>query len=184
MYNNTLYVSFNTGGAGIQDSPSGVSFVRNTKVYNNIIVTEPNKKAIRIPRPGSGWSFKGNCYWTYGNPVEIEWNDDSYAGLSAWRSATGQERIGFEEVGMETAPVLTDPGNGGTVGDPTQLFKLSAYRLQPGSPLIDTGLDLASLFEIDPGSNDFYGASIPQFHGYDVGAHEFDQSPNVSGRIE
>lgn len=175
VYNNTLYVSSDTGGAGIHDSFSGLSFVSNTKVYNNIIVTEPGKKAVRIPRPGGGWFFRGNCYWTYGGPVEIEWNGDVHAGLSNWRLATGQEMIGVDEVGMEIDPGLTDPGFGGTVGDPTQLFTLSAYRLQPGSPMIDAGLDLVSFFGIDPGVIDFYGTSIPQFNGYDVGAHEFDQ---------
>jgi len=181
IYNNTLYVSADTGGGGIDESSSQVSFVRNTRVYNNIIVTEANKKAVRIPRPGGGWSFQGNCYWTYGTSMEIEWNGTSYGGLSEWRSATGQERVGFEEVGMEADPALTDPGNGGTLGDPTGLFTLSAYKLQPGSPLIDQGLDLASLYEMDPGANDFYGSSIPQFHGYDIGAHEFGPNQNSDG---
>ncbi len=178
IYNNTLYVSSGTGGAGIQDLPSFLSFVRNTGVYNNIIVTEPGKKALRIPRTGGGWRFRGNCYWTYGGPIEIEWSGTSYASLAEWRSATGQERIGFDEVGIEADPALTDPGNGGTVGDPTQLPTLSAYKLRTASLLIDAGLDLASLFDMDPGLHDFYGNSIPRLHGYDVGAHEFDQSPN------
>jgi hypothetical protein len=184
VYNNTLYVSSNTGGAGIEGSPASAGFVHNTKIYNNIIVTEPNKKAVRIPRALGVWRFLGNCYWTYGGPVEIEWNGNSYAGLAEWRSATRQERVGFNDVGLEVDPKLTDPGNGGTVGDPTQLSTLSAYRLQSDSPLIDAGLDLPSLFEIDPGLNDFYGARLPQFLGYDVGAHESDQNPTTRDRID
>jgi hypothetical protein len=179
VYNNTLYVSSHTGGAGIEGSPAGAGLVFNTRIYNNIIVTEPNKKAVRIPRKFGGWRFQGNCYWTYGGPVEIEWNGNSYTSLAEWRRATGQERVRFSDLGLEVDPKLTDPGNGGTVGDPTSLFTLSAYRLQSDSPLIDAGLDLRSLFNIDPGFRDFYGVSLPQFLGYDVGAHESDQHPSI-----
>jgi len=44
--------------------------------------------------------------------------------------------------------------------------------LQKNSPLIDAGLDLRSLFGIDPGKRDFFGNSIPQGKAYDIGAHE------------
>ena len=37
---------------------------------------------------------------------------------------------------------------------------------------IDAGLDLRSLFGIDPGKRDFFGNPIPQGKGYDIGAHE------------
>lgn len=174
IYNNTLYVSPDTLGAGISDAPPGSSFVYDTRVYNNIIVTEAGKKALRIARPTGGWIFQGNCYWNYGGPVEIEWNDVTYTGLAEWRSATGQEKMGPNPIGLEADPRLIDPGKGGTVGDPTELFMLAAYRLQPNSPVIDQGLDLPALFGLDPGVKDFAGVSIPQFQGYDVGAHEFD----------
>ena len=138
--------------------------------------TEAGKKAVRIPRPTGGWSFQGNCYWTYGgDPVAIEWNGIEYTGLAEWRSATGQERMGADDVGLEEDPLLLDPGNGGTVGDPTQLFTLDAYRLEPESPAIDAALDLPDLFDMDPGLQDFYGSSLPQHLGYDVGAHEYDK---------
>jgi hypothetical protein len=38
--------------------------------------------------------------------------------------------------------------------------------------LIDAGLDIRSLFGIDPGKRDFFGNSIPQGKGFDIGAHE------------
>ncbi len=49
---------------------------------------------------------------------------------------------------------------------------LTAYKLQKDSPLIDGGLDLRSLFGIDPGRRDFYGNPIPSGTGFDIGAHE------------
>jgi hypothetical protein len=180
IYNNTLYVSSDTGGAGISESSPGASFVYNTRVYNNIIVTEAGKRALHIPRPSDRWSFQGNCYWSYGGPVEIAWSGKAYTSLAEWRAATGQERVGVKDVGLEVDPRLLDPGNGGTVGDPTRLFTLDAYRLRPDSPVIDAALDLPTLFGIDPGFNDFFGIRVPQFLGYDVGAHESNHDP---GRI-
>jgi hypothetical protein len=70
---------------------------------------------------------------------------------------------------------------GGTprIGDADRLPTLAAYKLRAGSPLVDAGLNLQSLFGLSPGSTDFYGTSIPQGAGYDVGAHEATAvSPN------
>ena len=77
-----------------------------------------------------------------------------------------------KSVGMVVDPKLIDIGNNATVGDPTKLHTLTAYQLQQDSPLIDAGIDLRSLFGIDPGDRDFYGNPIPQGKGFDIGAHE------------
>ena len=68
--------------------------------------------------------------------------------------------------------MLAGPGALGTIGDHTQLNRLDAYRLQPSSLLVDLGLDLKSVFGIDPGKHDFYGTEIPQGGKYDIGANE------------
>ncbi len=85
---------------------------------------------------------------------------------------TGQETFNGSPVGETIEPRLVNPGGGGTIGDPTQLSTLDAYRLQPDSPLVNRGGDLRSLFGIDTGVRDFYGSSLPQRGAYDVGAHE------------
>jgi len=174
VYNNTLYVGPNTTGHGI-DVGSGAIY--NTYIYNNIIVTVPNKRVVNMSSTSGGWYFKGNCYWTYGDNIEIKWGGTTYTSLAAWRSATGQEKLGGNNVGFECDPCLVDVGNGGTIGDPCNLAGLTAYKLQGSSPLINAALDIQSLFGIDPGLRDYYGTSIPRCYQFDVGAHEFYFSP-------
>ncbi|MHC4571544.1 MAG: right-handed parallel beta-helix repeat-containing protein [Planctomycetota bacterium] len=170
IYGNTLYVSSDTDRAGI-DYFSGD--VTNTEVYNNIIVTASGKRAVDIWDTSGGWTFKGNCYWTYDDNIEISWAGVTYTSLAAWRAATGQETHDGNDVGFELNPQLTDPGNGGTIGDPCFLDTLDAYLLQGSSPLINAGLDIQSLFGIDPGTRDYYGTDLPSGFQFDVGAHEY-----------
>ncbi len=179
VYNNTLYVSSNTTGAGIVDFAFGSANVHNTEIYNNIFVTAANKKVINIPLSTGGWSFKGNCYWTYGDHIQIVWEGKTYTSISEWRNATNQEMLNGAPVGFEVDPKLVNPGSGGTIGDPTQLETLAAYKLQHDSPVIDKGLDLELLFGIDVGLHDFYGISLPQFAGFDIGAHESETFSSI-----
>ena len=180
VYNNTLHVSAKTTGAGIgeiSDEPS-ISPVHNSEVCNNIIVTAPEKHVVDIPRPAAGWSFKGDCYWTAGEHPEIKWNGIVYSSLSGWRSATGQETLKGAPVGFHMEPRLAKVGGGATIGDPAKLQSMTAYMLLADSPMIDSGLDLRSLFGIEIGERDFYGAQVPQLSGYDVGACESEIAHN------
>ena len=113
-------------------------------------------------------TFAGNAYWSVDGKYDIA----GYKSLEDWRKATGQEMLNGKPVGLVVNPKLMDMGKSITISAPTKLRTLTAYRLQKNSPLIDAGLDLRSLFGIDPGSRDFYGNSIPQGKGYDIGAHE------------
>jgi hypothetical protein len=88
--------------------------------------------------------------------------DTVYQSLTAWRSGTGQERLGTTAVGFAVDPKLTNPGGGGTIGNPDQLTTLAAYRLQSSSPMVDAGLNLPLLFGVNVGSRDYYGSSIPR----------------------
>ena len=180
VYNNTVYVSSNTTGAGIVDFAPGATYIYNTEIYNNIIVTEADKLVLNLPQTSGGWYFNGNCYWTYGSNLQIKWSSITYESLEEWRNATGQEILHELVTGVETDPQLTDPGNGGTIGDPTKLNTLYAYLLLPISPIIDSGLDLLSAFEINPGPQDFYGTEIPLHSGYDIGANESEKISSLA----
>jgi hypothetical protein len=178
IYNNTVYVSADTKGAAIADLPhtKGTSYVYNTKIYNNIFLAAAGKKVVEIPYSPSGWSFKGNCYWTYGGDIEISWDGKTYTSLDEWRKATGQEKHNGKGVGFEVDPKLVNPGGGGTIGDAHKLSTLKAYQLQKSSPLIDAGLDIKSLLGIDVGKHDYYGTEIPSGGKFDIGAHEFPKT--------
>jgi hypothetical protein len=162
IYGNTIYNSIS----------SAISFGRkgiyNTKVYNNLFITANNQKLVEGNPDRSMATFAGNAYWA----VDGAFNFAGYKTLEDWRKATGQEMLNGKPVGIVVDPKVTELGNNVTVGDPTKLYTLTAYRLQKSSPLIDAGLDLRSLFGIDPGDRDFFGNSIPQGKGYDIGAHE------------
>jgi hypothetical protein len=176
IYNNTVYVSAATRGAAIGDLPyvEGTSYVYDTQIFNNIVVGVAGKKLVDIPYPASRWNFKGNCYWTYDGDIQIRWGEKTFTSLNEWREATGQERLNGLNVGFETDPKLTKPGQGKTLGDPSRLHTLNAYKLKRSSELIDRGLDIKTAFGMDAGSRDFYGTPVPCSGTCDIGAHEFD----------
>jgi hypothetical protein len=181
VYGNTFYVGPDSTGAAVQDI--GGSLVSGTQIYNNIFVTAPGKRVVDIVDIDS-YTFKGNAYYTYGGSLEIRWSRGIYTSLDEWRSSSGQETHASLPVGMEIDPLLTDPGNGGTIGDPRDLASLTAYLLQPGSPVINRGLDLAVEFGIDPGPRDFWGNPLPAGAGLDIGAHEYTIAPpHPAGRV-
>ncbi len=147
-------------------------FVKNVFIRNNNFYMTANRPVITFSAEAlagaSNVVFANNNYYAGGNTPWFYWNNQSYYGLSAWKTASGQETGG----GLSVNPLLTSPGNGGTIGDPANLSNLTAYKLQASSPLINKGMDLKSL-GVDVGINDFYKNAIPRNTAYDIGAHEY-----------
>jgi hypothetical protein len=174
-YNNTLFKGNSpstTFGAVVLWSPQ--SRLEHIHLYNNIVYTDQSIPLVNNLTPPSvtDLRFQGNAYWPGSGTFQIQYGQHTYASLDAWRKATGQEKLNGSPVGFQTDPGLCDPGEGGTMF-PKPLNHLAAYLLQPGSPMIDEGLDLPMLFGINVGQWDFYGNPIPTGSGYDVGANEF-----------
>ena len=88
------------------------------------------------------------------------WGGSSYSSLAAWRTGTGQEKVGTTNVGLSGDPQLTSGGAGA-----------GRARLASSSPMVDAALDLAS-FGIDAGPRDHFGGAAPKGARRDVGAHE------------
>jgi len=85
---------------------------------------------------------------------------------------------GGAETGIVADPQLAGAGAGGTIY-PQDPGELTAYRLAPGSPAIDAGLDLASRFGVDNGPTDYWGnPSLSSSYG-DIGANEYAGSTAV-----
>jgi len=163
VYSNTIYSSLSSAiffqvGKGIHS----------TKICNNLLITANNHRLVAGNPDKATAAFAGNAYWSADGAFDIA----GYKSLEDWRRATGQEMLNGQPVGLAVDPEVTNLGESPVVGDPATLHTLRAYRLQENSPLIDAGLDLQRLFGIDVGKRDFYGNSIPQGKGYDVGAHE------------
>jgi hypothetical protein len=175
FYNNTIYNGPNSLGSAI-----GIMSENMTGCYirNNIFMTTGGKAVVEVlGKATDKVTFQGNCYWPCGDDFLVIWGrNKTYTSLDAWRTATGQEEVNSDPVGIEADPLLTDAGHGGTIGDPCQLATLSAYELMGASPAIDEGLDLYTLFGVDVGTHDFYGLDIPSNDVFDIGAHEYDQS--------
>jgi len=164
IYGNTIYGSTGSATIGFWVKEG----IYNTKVFNNLFVTA-NYQTLVAGKPDKAMAtFAGNAYWS----IDSEFSIAGYKSLEDWRKATRQEMLNGKPVGIVVDPKVTELGSNITVGDPTKLRTLNAYRLQKNSPLIDAGLDLRSLFGINPGKRDFYGTSIPQGQAYDIGAHE------------
>jgi hypothetical protein len=181
VYGNTIYssvapaIAFNVNNANMT----------NVCLRNNNIMTTNNQNLISFisgstPIATNQALFQGNNYWPSGNSFRIQTGSSSFAtSLNAWRIATGQEKIGSTNVGLNVDPKVNNAGDGGTIGNAYALTNLSAYRLQSSSPLINAGLNLTNLFGLKPGANDFYGTPIPQMGAVDVGAAEFIPAPIV-----
>jgi len=167
IYNNVIFNSH--GRHGVTGSvPSDFAF------RNNIFVLRGNGRFVEGVGDGV---FQGNLYW---NADGLD-NWDGHPSLEAWRAATGKETLDGAPVGLNLDPLLTQVGAGERITDPTKLPALLAYRLRPGSPCLDTGLDLQARFGLDPGRRDFYGHPIPRGAGFDIGAHEAEGNPVRAG---
>jgi len=172
VYNNTVYI-----GPDSQPSSSAVDIwvwhgsYSNINLRNNIFMAEAGKNLISYQTLG-GFTFQNNLYWQSGAPLLITDGSTEYSSLDAWRTATGQEMLDGQPVGYEISPQLVDVHDHPILG-PHNLANLVGYKLKSTSQCRDTGLDLLTLFGIDPGTRDYYGNSIPQGSLFDIGAHEY-----------
>lgn len=169
VHHNTV---FTTGGAAqspaavaLFDAPSGYRFRNNLFVVRDGIPLVLASGGTTLPTV----AFAGNAYHAGTGPFRLDWGRTRYTTLAAWRAGTGMERLGGADVGTSADPQVTGLGVGGTVGDPTLLHSLRAYRLAPGSPLLDAALPLPA---DELGARDFFGNRVPAGAAADVGAHE------------
>ncbi len=177
IYNNTIFLD--NSDVSIPKAIYVWDYIEVTNAHfrNNIFYTSGDVSLITVS-PGATDSidnnlFQGNCYYSSTGTLKINWGNETFTNIQAWRAATNQEVVNGNESGYEGDPLLVSPGNGTTIGNPVYFDSLVEYKLLPGSPLIESGLDLNSLFGIDPGVRDFYGNFIPVNMYYDVGAHEY-----------
>lgn len=179
VYNNTVYVS-KTGL--INGTPSAVKFMgtnmKDLKIRNNIFyVTE----GVKMIHSSSNFDttvahFQNNNYFdTTGLPTfYFQYN---YPSLSSWKNAApGQEMRGDFSLGFSNNPHFVSPGGAKTVkpADGGELSYLTAYMVQPFSPMIDAGINVKSISNVDVGSVDFYRNSLSDIKLFDIGANEFN----------
>jgi hypothetical protein len=175
VHHNTVFLSPTAEGSAalrIYDVPAPEGGAAGAFIRNNLWVTTGGARLVRMTKSApSALRIEGNGYHASGSRLEIVWDGRRHGSLEAWRAASGQESVGGTTVGLAADPRLTAAGRGGTIGDARRLGALSAYRLRPGSPAIDAGLDLRAALGAPPASTDFYGAPV-RVGGRTMGAAE------------
>jgi hypothetical protein len=148
-------------------------------VRNNILYTTGGARLISTPSVVNELLFQRNDYYTGGGAVAIRWGATVYSSVSSWLATeTAQERVDLDNNGtpdvaaLTVDPRLTSPGSAGTIGDADNLEGMTAYRLLNDSPLLNVALDLNARYGIDPGTLDYFGTTIKQGTGFDLGADE------------
>jgi len=178
IYNNTVYVN---NAAVVNGTPSAVMIINDNAsqihLRNNIFYVTGGANMLDAATTAgvSAILFQNNNYYAE-STGNFLWGANTFTTLNAWKAAaTGQEMLNATSLGSAANPLLVNAGGGGTIGPASggDLLALTAYQIQGSSALINAGLNLSSLFGINPGTRDFYNNPIPVNGAYDVGAHEF-----------
>lgn len=182
-------VSENDGEAGFRFGQVGPDGVRAIRCYRNTVISD-RSPAVAVNSSGltdiafydnlfiatgtqaitdvdPSLTYTGNGYWRTDGLFSV----GGYASLAAWATGTGQETVDGAVVGLFADPLLTTYGSAPHLTDATLLPTLVAFRLPAGSPAVDRGLDLRSLFRIEQGPRDLF--ANPSLKGAaDLGAYE------------
>jgi hypothetical protein len=170
IYNNTVYMTASASGTPKAVMVRSGGF-KNTRIRNNIFQTTGGAEIVRL-NTTSDVRFEGNDYWSTGATFRIIWAGKTYSSLTAWRTATGQEKSSGVAVGYSLDPALTDPGKGVTIGNPKLLYNLTGYKLKSSSGLIGKGLNLNKMFGLNVGKQDFFGNNITLMTSFSIGGHQ------------
>lgn len=181
IHNNSVYVTPSGTGTPramhVHNATITTHDVQHLHIRDNALYATGGLKVVIVSTDAINGAvdlrFEGNAYYAGSTAPSVTWGASTYAGLAAWRTATGQEKVAGVAVGYQGDPLFTAPGAGGTVGNADQLASLSAYRLRPSSPLVDSALDLTTMFGTNVGPVDFWSQSLKSGATYDVGAHEW-----------
>ncbi|WP_375419407.1 right-handed parallel beta-helix repeat-containing protein [uncultured Hymenobacter sp.] len=163
IHNNTVLLSPPADGSrpkAVNVSSGGFS---NLSLRNNVLLTSGGLPVLDT-YTAAGLRLEGNCYWSSGAPLALDWAGTRYANLTAWRAATGQERLADgRTTGLAADPQLRPATS------PQQTSRLDAepsstpaYGPLPASPLRGAGLNLLTEFRLSPGPRDLQGVPTPQ----------------------
>jgi len=191
FYHNTIIISpsnrnkYPSAGAfQMTDFGSNMSGIA---CYNNIFQTSGPLSLISVPLSfkNSNPRFLGNLYWNTDQTFIFNYGT-KYQSLQEFRNAGEYcEKLNGLPTGMDLDPKLIPSSIPSPVLYPQAHDSLQTARLSNLSPAIDRGLELNSMFGIDPGPRDFYGHPIPIQGRYDIGAHEWErQTTNSSLPID
>ena len=103
-------------------------------------------------------------YDDYVGAFEAFYNGTTYTNFNTFQTSTGLEMNGLFNV---------DPDFVGTPGSEDA----NVYKLASSSPLLNSGVDLKTMFGIDPGREDYYGNKLRR-NVFSIGAYEGGSNDN------
>jgi hypothetical protein len=171
IYNNVIYYEPDRTdasempcheGAALCSEAWGQSGSPKLHVYNNIFVNNgtvnPSATSSNVwsDNAGTFW-FDNNIWWRVEGGVRFAMGPSVIDTWAGWQAA------GYDPNGMNADPLVVGPLGGGP----------AAYKLQSGSPAIDAGRDVTEALR-GMGTRDYFGVSIPQGAGYDIGMAEYE----------
>ncbi|MFN7140832.1 MAG: FG-GAP repeat domain-containing protein, partial [Limisphaerales bacterium] len=169
IYNNTVIIQQTNGSPPALIVQNGA---RNIRFRNNIFYSAGGARLVHILPGNHGLVFQNNCYYAADGSFSIVQDGSNYRTLSAWQDGTGQETYNGQKVGFEVDPRFISIGEPRLLNDANALGTLTGYRLDRSSPLLSKGLDLTSLFGLNPGNRDFF-TTTPATRRFNLGAHTF-----------
>ncbi len=170
IYNNVIYYEpdrlegtdmFSGEGGALTTSIFGKSGKPDLRVYNNIFITNgrtnPAAGSNHVWSDGAGiFAFDNNIWWRVEGGSRFQWANAAISSWGEWQAK------GFDGNSFNRDPLLI--GGWG--------FGPSAYLLAAGSPARDQGRAVTDALR-GMGSQDAFGATIPQGTAYDMGAGEY-----------
>lgn len=166
VFNNTVFV--NASANGIPVPVRVETGTRDVHFRNNIFYAAKGVPVLRIQAGQVRLLFQGNAYLSSEPNLRFEWQGSEFKSLSEWSAATHQELLASRALGVEFHA---------SAENLKQNWDRFDVYLQPfRSQLIHRGLDLRTLFDLDPGTRDFNGSPLPKGSAYDIGAHQWTDS--------
>lgn len=173
VYNNVVYAA--SSSTSTEEACITIEDSTSSSVRNNIFMVN-SAQLLRVSGTNTGLLIQGNLYYASGAGFSVTDGGTTYTSLGAWRTGKSREKVSTTDVGIFADPLLASPATAPTVGSTSvnglANALLSYFSLTSGSPAINTGLDLFTLFSLSVGTRDFFGRTIPQGSGYDIGAYE------------
>jgi hypothetical protein len=156
----------NGGSVGIWKHENQ-GLMRNCLIYNNTFYNSlEDGSNIWLYDNYPGYQFYNNVFIYNGSLLSEGQNleDEIFQGNVYWNLKEDEVYPALPEVGSLK---VTDPLSIGKES-------LFGYIPRPGSPLVDKGIDLEKMLNVDPGGLDLLGTSLPKGNFYDIGAIELE----------
>jgi hypothetical protein len=156
--------------------------------YNNVIYNENGRALFFINHNNDDFNFRNNIFISKTGKVYDRINGENFQGNNwfslfnntaqdsidfiTWALTNNQEMLNNSLVGIYANPLFINPGNS-NITDPLLLATIDDYKVEEGSVVIDNGLDIESLFNINPGKRDYFGNLIKQGMAFNMGIDQF-----------